>query len=209
MIYNLDRYTNHPMQIIAIWNWWMAFVWGVIGVLIALLFIKKKYNLNLKNFLTVTDLILLVAPFGIMLGRIWNFLNQELYWKVINQDIISFLWNNLTNLLQHIKLFYIYSHVDNNLRINTNFIESFLEGFVIFTTLNLIFWKKIKKGAFTPWKITSLFLILYGIFRFFAEFLRYYPQTEFIWIFTKTQWIMIGFVILGISLLFYKSYSSK
>ncbi len=197
IIYNFDWYIHHPTQIIAIWNWGMSFVWGVIWVSISLFFLKKKYKLDFQNFLTVTDLILLVVPFWIMLWRIWNFLNQELYWKIVSQDIINFLWDNLTNLLKNIKLFYIYSHIDNNLRINTNFIESFLEWFIIFIILNLIFWKKIKKGTFTPWWITGLFLILYWIFRFFAEILRYYPQNEFVWPLTKTQWIMIFFIITG------------
>jgi len=92
IIYNFDWYIHHPTQIIAVWNWGMSFVWGVIWVSISLFFLKKKYKLDFQNFLTVTDLILLVVPFWIMLWRIWNFLNQELYWKIVSQDIINFLW---------------------------------------------------------------------------------------------------------------------
>lgn len=203
IIYNLDRYIKNPTQIIAIRNWWMSFVWWVIWVILSLFYIKKRYNLSLKNFLTISDLILLVVPGGIMLWRIWNFLNQELYWKVVNKDIINYLWSNIVNFLEKIKLFYIYEHIDNNLRINTNFIESFLEGFIIFVILNFIFWKKIKTKNFTPGNITGIFLILYWIFRFIAEFLRYYNTSEFIWPLTKTQRIMILFIILGIILIKY------
>ena len=188
LIYNFNYYLNHPLQIFAIRNGGMSFVGWVIWVSIWLFYIKKKYNLNFKKLLLVSDLILLVVPLGIFLGRIGNFLNQELYGKIIN---ITQLPTYITNIAKKLMLIHIYTNVDLNRRINTNFLEAFFEWIIIFIILNYIFWKKPTQKS---WKITSLFLILYWIIRFLMEFLRDYNKTEFIWPLTKTQWIMILFI---------------
>jgi len=128
-----------------------------------------------------------------MIWRIWNYLNQELYWKIINLSNIHF-----NEILIKLNLIHIYDKIDQQRRINTNFLESFFEGFIILIILNLIFWKSKK---FCPGKLSWWFLILYSIARFAMEFLRDYTPAEFMWPLTKTQYLMILFFILGIILI--------
>ena len=72
----------------------MSFHGGLIGVAIRCIHLFKKNNLNYKIYF---DTISAVAPIGIFLGRISNFINSELYgsptqkaWGVIFPNIDSF-----------------------------------------------------------------------------------------------------------------------
>ncbi len=196
IIYNLNYYLEKPIEIFYLWNWWMSFVWAVIGVVFGLYWIYKKYKLMFEDLLVLSDLILVVFPFILIFGRITNFLNQELYGRTIDS-----LWS-IWNFFDKIWLVYVYNKVDNNIRINTNFLEAILEGFVIFIINFYLFIKYYIKDKINPWFITWMFLILYGIFRFFIEYLREYNNTEYILFFTKTQLIMLVFMFLGIYLIF-------
>jgi len=51
----------------------------MIGVSIAFLIFKKVKKLSWTEVLLLFDCILAIVPFGIMIGRFGNFLNQELY----------------------------------------------------------------------------------------------------------------------------------
>ena len=57
----------------------MSFHGGLLGVIVSILsFFSKKTN---TNFFKFTDIICCVAPIGIFLGRIANFINSELLRK--------------------------------------------------------------------------------------------------------------------------------
>ncbi len=194
VLYNMDYYIQNPIEVFYIWKWWMAFVWWVIGVIIALLWIKRKYKLSLSEILVISDLIVLILPLAIFFGRIANFLNQELYGRPINE-----LWA-LWSIFLKTWLTWKYEMVDNLKRVNTNFIEAVFEGLVIWIVNLILFIRQIFKNKYFPWFISGIFLFLYGIFRFVAERLRDYSGIEFVLYLTKTQWLMIVFVILGLYL---------
>ena len=59
-----------------VWNGGMSFHGGLIGVVLATTIFCKKHKINSYIFL---DLIALVAPIGLFLGRVANFINSELY----------------------------------------------------------------------------------------------------------------------------------
>lgn len=52
-----------------------------VGIAFAALVRKKKFRF--KEIVLLFDIILAILPFGIMLGRIGNYLNQELYGVVV------------------------------------------------------------------------------------------------------------------------------
>lgn len=56
----------------------MSFIGGFIGVTIALLILMKIHKLTRRDLLILSDMIMIVLPVGIALGRFGNFLNQEL-----------------------------------------------------------------------------------------------------------------------------------
>ena len=123
----------------------------------------------------------LVAPIGIFLGRIANFINSELYGRETD-FIFSVNFNKVDNLFRHPSQLY----------------ESFFEGIVLFIILNFL-WKKFSE---IPGVISSLFLIFYSLFRFIIEFTRE-PDARLgilMNIFTYGQMLSIAFFISGVIL---------
>jgi phosphatidylglycerol:prolipoprotein diacylglycerol transferase len=162
-----------------IWNGGMSFHGGVIGVIVATAIFSKKNNINLYIFL---DLISLVAPIGIFLGRITNFINSELY-------------GNETNVIWGVK----FITIDNITRHPSQIYEAIFEGLILFFLLNYL----AKKDSFQkPGLISALFLILYSLFRFILEFFRAPdPQIGYlVFHLTLGQFISIIFFFLGIFL---------
>lgn len=191
LIYDLSYYMSDPKQILEIWNGWMSFIWWIIWVVIAMVIFQRKEKLWKQELLIILDTILTIVPFGIAIGRIWNFLNQELYWIVVPSRI--YVYTNISNILTKSHFFHIYSQIDNNLRINTNFLSSLFEWIVLLGITNYIFYKKKNRKAGV---LSCVFLIYYSFIRFLLEYVRYDSQSEFVLFFTKSQWFFMGFIII-------------
>jgi len=147
VFYNLGMYFQDPLEIFAIWHGGMSFHGGLIGlVVVGILFARK----NNKSFWKLADLHTVTAPIGLALGRIGNFINGELYGRV-TQVPWGMVFPAGGPLPRHPSQLY----------------ESVLEGFLLFAILWRLKDKKIPEGGILP-----LFLIFYGIFRFFIEFFR-------------------------------------
>ena len=176
IFYNFFYYLSHPFEIFFIWQGGMSFHGGLLGVCLATYIFTQKYNLN---FFRYTDLVSLVAPIGIFLGRVANFMNSELYGRETD-FIFSVNFNKVDNLFRHPSQLY----------------ESFFEGIVLFIILNFL-WKKFSE---IPGVISSLFLIFYSLFRFIIEFTRE-PDAHLgilMNIFTYGQMLSIAFFISGV-----------
>ena len=78
LFYDLEHYSQNLIEILKIWNGGMSFHGGLLGIIISTLIFAK---INKSNFLNFTDIIACVAPIGIFLGRIANFINGELVGK--------------------------------------------------------------------------------------------------------------------------------
>ena len=74
VIFEWDYYSQHPSEIIAIWNGGIAIYGAVIGVLIALLVYSRVKKLP---FATLCDLAALGLLIGQCIGRWGNFVNGE------------------------------------------------------------------------------------------------------------------------------------
>ena len=184
LFYNLDYYLNNLNEILMLWKGGMSFHGGVIGVVISTILFSKKHNINPFTFL---DLIAVVAPIGIFLGRIANFLNSELYGKET-----EIFWS------------VIYPKIDNLTRHPSQIYEAIFEGLILFLILNLLVKKNLlgKKGL-----ISSCFLIFYSLFRFVLEFFREPdPQIGYLIInMTMGQILSLILFVIGISLLLKKN----
>ena len=191
-LYDRSYYADHLKEIFAIRHGWMSFVWGIVGVIFAIFLVEKKYNLSRKEFFIIFDLLLLIVPIGIVLGRIGNFLNQELYGIVVPETL---QW------LKSSMLTHVYPAVDRNLRINTNFIAAFFEWLCIWIVLVIQLFKQLAKQR-KPWMISVTFIMLYSCVRFFLEFLRQDSQAEHIWPLTTTQRAMVIFLGFGFAVWF-------
>ena len=203
VIYDFGYYWSHPGDIFKVWQWWMSFIGGIFGVTIALALLAWKKRFTPKELLLLGDLIFAILPFGIMLWRIGNFLNQELYGVVVS-DWLPRLWYPVFSLLNDLKLFHVYSKVDSLLRLNTNFLSSFFEWFVLLLITLSIIRTWVKTKIVQPGKIVGTFLVGYSIVRFLLEYVRADAQLEFHGRCSISQWFFIGFFLLGVAVLVFR-----
>jgi len=182
MFYNLSDYLKNPFEIFAVWHGGMSFHGGLIGSALAGVIFCRKYKIDFRQ---LSDLVIVTAPIGLGLGRLGNFINGELYGRVTDVPW-SMIFPSGGPLPRHPSQLY----------------EFLLEGVTLFTILWLLKNRDLKKGT-----ITSLFLILYGMFRFFVEFFREPdPQLGFILgPFTMGQALSAVTLLLGVGILFYRN----
>tara|TARA_B100001778_G_scaffold296661_1_gene269655 strand:- start:460 stop:1224 length:765 start_codon:yes stop_codon:yes gene_type:complete len=183
LIYNLDYYLANISEILMIWKGGMSFHGGLVGIVVSTFIFSKKNNVNAFIFL---DLIAIVAPIGIFLGRISNFINSELYGK--ESDIF---WS-----VKFLAVDEVYRHP-------SQIYEAIFEGIVLFLILNYLYRKKV---FINPGVISSIFLILYSVFRIIIEYFRE-PDIQLgylIFNLTMGQIVSIIFLIFGIYLFFKK-----
>ena len=150
LFYQTSSIFINPLNVLYIWKGGMSFHGGLIGITIAILFFSKK---NSINFFQLSDLVSSVAPVGLFFGRLANFINVELYGRVTDFPFAM-----------------IYPSVDQLPRHPSQLYEAFFEGIILFVILIYYSKKNYNKNNFGL--ITSLFLILYGVFRILIEFLR-------------------------------------
>lgn len=200
-IYEWAYFSKNLWQIFAVWNGGMSFIGWAIWVFLSLLIIKYKKKLSFVEFILLFDTLLVVVPLAIVLGRFWNYLNQEIYWLIVPEHFWG-LNSSIINLLTSVNIFHVYDLVDNNLRINVNFVSILFEWSLLFLILWLTYYKSIKQKKIKPGLIVWLFLSFYSLFRFFIEYLRIDSQSHYVWIFTKSQRFFIAFIIVWLMFIF-------
>ena len=180
LFYDLKMYLQDPFEVIAIWHGGMSFHGGLIGVLlVGTLFCWK----NKKSFWRIADLIIVTVPIGLALGRIGNFINGELYGRVTDLP-----WAM------------IFPKGGPLPRLPSQLYESGLEGGLLFLTLWFLKERKLKDGS-----LLAVFLIGYGVLRFFVEFFRE-PDVQLGFVlgpFTMGQVLCSIMIVAGIGLLIY------
>jgi phosphatidylglycerol---prolipoprotein diacylglyceryl transferase len=179
LFYNLNYFLKNFSEIFMIWNGGMSFHGGIIGVIVGTILFAYKHKINSLIFL---DLISLVAPIGIFLGRIANFINSELYGRE-------------TDVAWSVKFLLI----DNIPRHPSQLYEAIFEGLILFFLLSHLSKNKIFEK---PGFISAIFLIIYSFFRFIMEFFRApdYQIGYLAYQLTLGQIISIVFFFLGIFL---------
>jgi phosphatidylglycerol:prolipoprotein diacylglycerol transferase len=195
LIYDLWYYFDSPREMLQFRKWGMSFIGGMVWVSVSMIIFARKRKLKKSELLRLLDLILTITPLGIMFGRIWNFLNQELYGILVPYDF-RWLSNRIISLFQKLHIFHVYDNVDSFLRINTNLLAGFFEWFLLFVFTSIILLKFIRKWIYRIGYITWFFLVRYSIARFFLEYLRMDSQSEFILYLTKSQRFFICFFFL-------------
>jgi phosphatidylglycerol:prolipoprotein diacylglycerol transferase len=76
LFYQPTLYLAHPGMILAVWEGGMSFHGGMLGVAIAITVFCRRNAIPLLGF---ADRIAIVAPIGLGLGRVANFINGELW----------------------------------------------------------------------------------------------------------------------------------
>ena len=150
IFYNLEYYTQNLLEIFKLWQGGMSFHGGLIGIIISTILFSKKTK---TNFFQFADIVSCVAPIGILLGRIANFINGELYGK-----ITTLPWG------------VIFPYAGNLPRHPSQIYEAILEGIVLFLIINYLALKK--ELLFKAGFVSAYFLIFYSILRIFSEIFR-------------------------------------
>ena len=145
LIYHFSYFVSHPLSMLLFGG--MSFHGALMGNLFAAWLFSKWRG---KKFLMLVDMGLLSTPLGLSLGRIGNFIQDELYGRIT-----------------HVPWGMVFPNGGPDLRHPSQLYEAFFEGFVLFLILYFISYKSKITGM-----ITSAFLFFYGLFRFILEFFR-------------------------------------
>ena len=76
LFYNLPYYASHPLQMFQLWHGGMSFHGGFLGCVLAVILFAKKRGIPI---LSLGDITCAVGPIGLFLGRLANFVNDELW----------------------------------------------------------------------------------------------------------------------------------
>ncbi len=167
-----------PWHLLEIWKGGMSFHGGALGVVIATMLYSRKIK---YSFLRLTDLVVLYAPLGIFLGRLANFVNDELWGRVANVPwAVKFPSGGF--LPRHPSQLY----------------EAFFEGMLMFVILNCLW--QFKKVREAKGLVSVLFIILYGCFRIALEQFRE-PDAQLGYFFgsiTMGQMLSVPLIVVGL-----------
>lgn len=186
LFYGWPQFMDDPLSLFRIWEGGMAFHGGLLGVIIALLLYSKAKKIHVAD---VFDFLAPLVPIGLGAGRIGNFINGEL-WGRPTQVPWAMIFPDAGPLARHPSQLY----------------EFFLEGILLF----VVMWWFIQKPR-PRYAVSGLFLLVYGMVRFFIEFLRD-PDIQigfiaFDWL-TMGQLLSIPMIIAGAAFVYYAYHKS-
>jgi len=176
-VYNLDYYLAHPAAILAVWEGGMAFHGGIVGAVVGLLVFARRNSLPL---LPLIDLAAVVAPIGIALGRLANFIKPE-------------LWGRVSDVPWAI----IFPGAGPEPRHPSQIYQAMTEGLLLFVVLLVI---ARSGGLKRPGLVAGCFGIGYGLARSFGELFRQ-PDPQLGFLFagaTMGQLLSVPLVAVGL-----------
>lgn len=166
LFYQPAYYLQNPIEILKVWQGGMAFHGGLLGVIVATWLYAARHNIAR---LTIADLVAHVVPPGLLLGRLANFINAELWgrptdlpWGVIFPGMAAQDCPGLTGICA---------------RHPSQLYEALLEGVILGA---LLLWLVYRRGALKrPGRVAGTFFAGYGLARFLVEFVRQ-PDGQFV-----------------------------
>ena len=190
LFFEFEYYVDHPLEILMVRNGGLSFHGSCIGLAIYSYIFYKKHNYSWK---LLADILTFSAAIGLGIGRIANFINQELYGIVSGS-------NNAV----------IFSLIDPLPRHPTQLYESFFEGFLNFWIMFIIFRLKGVKSIGTG-IFTFVFCVVYSSARFVIEFYKEVATYKYFNLFELTvgQILSLMLLIFGIFVLHYKERLEK
>ncbi len=161
LFYDLKRYIDHPLDILAIWQGGMSFHGGLLGVIIAMALFSMKRGIRTW---TLFDVVAAGVPVGLGLVRVANFVNAELWGRVTDVSWGVVFCNE--RLLQSAQG----CVAGLEPRHPSQLYEALLEGVVLFLVLRFLTHSRLKLK--TPRFVGGAFICGYGLSRIFVEFFR-------------------------------------
>jgi phosphatidylglycerol---prolipoprotein diacylglyceryl transferase len=166
LFYDLRSFLAEPARILRVWEGGMSFHGGFLGVIVAGVLFCKREKIPM---LAMADLMAAVVPIGLLLGRLANFVNAELWgrptampWGVaFPGEAAQACATAALPCVRHPSQLY----------------EAGLEGLVLLVVFSWLIWRR--GWLRWPGAIAGLFFAGYGAARFAVEFFRQ-PDAQFV-----------------------------
>ena len=166
LFYDLAGFLAHPSHIVRVWEGGMSFHGGFLGVVVAGIWFSWREKLRI---LSIGDLFALAAPPGLFLGRLANFINNELWgrptdlpWGVIFPGEAAQNCPGIIGICA---------------RHPSQLYEAALEGLLLGGVIFYLAFRRQWLGR--PGRLMGMFLAGYGLARFVVEFVRQ-PDAQFV-----------------------------
>jgi phosphatidylglycerol---prolipoprotein diacylglyceryl transferase len=152
LFYQPGTYLSHPAMILAVWEGGMSFHGGMLGVAIAIIVFCRRNAIPILGF---ADRIAIVAPIGLGLGRVANFINGEL-WGRPAPDWLPWAM--------------IFPRAGMQPRHPSQLYEALMEGVLLFVVMFVLSRREALRARFGL--LTGLFLCGYAVARITGEYFR-------------------------------------
>lgn len=172
-------------KLLRLWDGGMAFHGGLMGVTAAMLWVSWRSKLN---FLRVADYVSVTVPMGMLLGRLANFINGE-------------LWGRASDVPWAM----VFPGADLQARHPSQLYQAGLEGLLLLIVMMLLFWKT--RARYRPGLLVGVFTTGIGLARFVNEFFRE-PDAQLADFAVRTglsmgQWLTIPLILAGLIVVAY------
>ena len=184
LFYNFGYYNSHPIEIFYVWQGGMSFHGGLVGPIIAGWWYCRKHSMP---FMLLMDRFFVVAPIGLAFGRLGNFINGE-------------LWGRIVPAGSDVPWAMIFPGAGPEPRHPSQLYELMLEGVVLF----LILWFTRKRDWPQGMRV-AIFLTGYAVARIFCENFRQ-PDEQLGFLFgpvTMGMLLSSGMIVVGLGWIVY------
>ncbi len=151
LFYKPGFYLANPEQIFVIWRGGMSFHGGLLGVTATIIWYAHRHKIDLFRF---ADAIAIATPVGLMLGRLANFINGELWGRPTDVPWAMVFPHDELQLPRHPSQLY----------------QAFLEGALLFAVM-LVLWK-VFDARRRPGLLCGAMCAGYGLARMTGELWR-------------------------------------
>lgn len=172
-------------KLLRLWDGGMSFHGGLMGVTLAMAYVSWQGKLN---FIRVVDYVAVGVPMGMLLGRLANFVNGELWGRVTDVPW-AMVFPGAGDLPRHPSQLY----------------QAGLEGLAMLVIMLGLFW--LTRARYRPGLLAGVFTLGMGIARFVNEFFRE-PDQQLADFAMRTglsmgQWLTIPLILTGLIVVLY------
>ncbi|MCB1701441.1 MAG: prolipoprotein diacylglyceryl transferase [Halioglobus sp.] len=182
LFYGGDRMADDPTWLLRLWQGGMSFHGGMLGVILAMYIFARRRNIGVGALL---DFVAPLVPVGLGLGRLGNFIGQELWGRPSDVPWAMIFPRDPLQLARHPSQLYQFA----------------LEGVLLGV---ILLWFSSRPRP--TWAVSGMFSLGYGCMRFAVEFFREPDQHigfEALGWMTRGQLLCLPMMALGIFLLVY------
>lgn len=181
LFYGWDKLVGDPAWLLRVWEGGMSFHGGLLGVIAAMFLFARGRDIPFSGLL---DFIAPLAPIGLALGRLGNFIGQELWGRPADVPWAMVFPRDPLQLARHPSQLYQFA----------------LEGLLLFI---IVLWYSSRPRPRLA--VAGMFSLGYGCLRFFVEFFREPDQhiglTALGWM-TRGQMLCLPMIAIGLYLIF-------